>query len=68
MKEMREESSVGVWRESIPGGGDWKCKDSAMGKCLVCSQDSREATVAGAEQAGMEVGKVTIEATRKQIT
>lgn len=38
-----------------------------MGKCLVCSQNSRGAMVAGTEQAAMEVGKVVREVTRKQI-
>lgn len=61
--KLRGESCVGVGGKSIPGR---ICKDPTVRKCLVCLQNSREARVAGAEQAGMEVGKVVREATRKQ--
>lgn len=50
--------------ESSPGRGSSQCKGPEAGVCLICSENSQEACVAGAEQARdravrNEVGQVT---------
>lgn len=52
LKEVREQAIWISWGNGIEGRGNSKCRDSEVGKCLVCAGNSKEASVAGAEGRG----------------
>lgn len=59
MRGGKGRSRAVICRNHISGQRDSKCKGPVARACVVCSDDSVEATVAGARSIGNEVSEVT---------